>query len=595
MGSDPWDSLTKEQLSGPKIDRRTTLKLLGVTGLAGLAGCGGDGGGDGGDGGDGGGDGGDSGDGTAGGGETDTPPSEGDMGGELVAGWNVGAFSNLDPPLATDTKLLRMINNIHRTPLQVREDFTFEGDLAEDWEVGEDPFSVTLMLRNDVVYHNGDSMIADHIEYAVRRTIEEETSAAADVSTLQPLDDGGVEVEDDYRITFRFVEPFAPAFSKMASARGRAFMPYPPNVYEDDPEAFNLEPVGTGPFSIVEHVSGETLSLEAHDDYYGTDSDGNQLPYLDSLEIQLVAEPSQLINAIRSEDIQMIDQVPYSNVEEVEGYDGVEIVQNPGMGYESAVPKVSSPDGEPNEPFDDREFRQGLAKLVNREEYIQGALSGNGSPEVGPVHKSLGWLYREETGDDGFGGEMKDPTQNFDPEEGKAIIEDKVETPFSFAVTIPESDVRAGRVLVRQFNENSDGLLEVEINQVTDAQWGEVLTTGDWDMSMAGSGNVVDPDALVYNFFRFDHEFGDGEEYDGVWNEGHYINSQVHELIGEQRSAVDRDQRREIFWELEDRLINDVARIWIYNPDDVLAKRSYVSGVGTTANSRRLWRTTVDN
>jgi ABC-type transport system substrate-binding protein len=73
------------------------------------------------------------------------------------------------------------------------------------------------------------------------------------------------------------------------------------------------------------------------------------------------------------------------------------------------------------------------------------------------------------------------------------------------------------------------------------------------------------------------------------------MNSDVHRLIGEQRRAVDRETRKEVFWELEDRLMDDVARIWIYNPDDVLAKRSYVSGVETTANSRQFWETTIDN
>jgi peptide/nickel transport system substrate-binding protein len=553
---------------------------LGAAGLSALAGCTGERGDIGED---------------EGGDGTEDVPSEEVQGGELIAGWNVGAFSNLDPPYSTDTKLLRMLNNIHRTPLSVKQDFTFESDLAEDWEVERDPFSITLMLRDDVMYHNGQSMVADDIRFAVGRAIEEETSAQADVATLQPLDDGGVEVEDDHRITFRFTEPFAPAFSKMAGARGRAFMPYPPDAVEDQ-EAFNLEPVGTGPFQVVNHTQGEVLELEAFEDYYGTDAEGNQLPYLDELTIRFVPEPSQLLNAIRSEDIHLIDQVPYVNVEQAQGYSGVDVVQNPGMGYESAVPKVQSPNGEPNEPFSDKEFRQGLAKLVNREEYIEDALAGNGSPEIGPVHKSLEWLYREEISDDGYGGPQKHPTQVFDPETGISIIEDKVETPFSFSITVPQSDRRAGRVLVRQFNENSDGALEVELNQVTDAQWGEVLTTGDWDMSMAGSGNVVDPDALVYNFFRWDHEFGPKEEgYDGVWNEGHYMNSDVHRLIGEQRRAVDRETRKEVFWELEDRLMDDVARIWIYNPDDVLAKRSYVSGVETTANSRQFWETTIDN
>jgi peptide/nickel transport system substrate-binding protein len=577
MASRLWEEFTKSELSGPKIDRRTTLRLMGAGALGALAGFVDE-------------------DPT----EAADTPTQDQMGGRLIAGWNVGAFSNLDPPLATDTKLLRFINNIHRTPLQVKEDFTFEGDLAEDWEVGEDPFSITLMLRDDVTYHNGESMVADHLRFSVRRAIEEDTNAAADVAQLQPLDEGGIEVEDDYRITYRFVEPFAPALSKMAGARGRAFMPYPPSAIEDQ-QQFNLEPVGTGPFEVVNHIPGEVLELEAFDDYYGTDEDGNQLPYLDALNVRFVPEPAQLINAIRGGDIDVIDQVPFVNVDEVESFNNVTVEQNPGMGYESAVPKVNNaldggPEREPNEPFSDQRFRQGLSKLVDREEYIQQALGGNGTPEVGPIHKSLEWVYRSETGDEEFGGELKDPTQNFAPEEGKSIIEETVETPFSFEITVPESDRRTGRVLVRQFNENSDGLLEVELNQVTDAQWGEVLTTGDWDMSMAGSGNVVDPDAAVFNFFRWDHQFGEAEEgYDGVWNEGHYMNSEVHKLIGEQRRTLDREERKQVFWELEDRLINDVARIWIFNADDVMARRNAVSEVGTTANQRRFWTTTISN
>ncbi|MFB9808398.1 hypothetical protein ACFFQF_26055 [Haladaptatus pallidirubidus] len=68
-------------MSGPVVDRRTTMKLLGAAGITSLAGCTGGGGGSG----DG------NGDGTTG------APSEGQRGGRLSAGWFTGSIDVLDP------------------------------------------------------------------------------------------------------------------------------------------------------------------------------------------------------------------------------------------------------------------------------------------------------------------------------------------------------------------------------------------------------------------------------------------------------------------------------------------------------------------
>src|SRR5690606_6752469 len=61
--------------------------------------------------------------------------------------------------------------------------------------------------------------------------------------------------------------------------------------------------IGTGPFVFEEWVPNQRFVAEKNPDYWATDADGNQLPYLDEIEYRPIVEVAQRQNALESGEI----------------------------------------------------------------------------------------------------------------------------------------------------------------------------------------------------------------------------------------------------------------------------------------------------
>lgn len=553
--SESDDEITEQDLSGPVIDRRTTMKLLSAAGMTGLAGCSGDG---------------DEGqdtpeetetngsDDTETEPDTDTPESVDRMGGSLRAGWFEGTIETLDPPFNSDFDQFPIIANIFNGLVWLAPDLTVRGDLARDWEVTNDGQTFTFDLHEGVTFHNGTEFTAEDVRYTINRTIEEDSPAAPKLTALEPVDEGGVVVQDDYTVQLNFAEAFAPAFIYLTRGPGRAATIVNQEAIEEmGNEEYATNPVGTGPFQVANYEVDEQLVLERYDDYFKTDDDGNQLPYLDEVVINLIPEPSTVVNAIRSGDVDYIHTVPLQNVDQVEGDSEVEMLTSPGGHFEGLLMNTT------REPFGDQQVRLAVAKLINKEEFVETAYFGQALPDTGVLNKAVAWAWREQ--DD------KPDFQVHDPEEGQQMLEDADTAGASFGIMTTEGGLRSTRAIRQQLNSYG---LDVEVNQVTGSEFSDRLFDANFDAVIVGSGGDQDPDQSVYNFFRLPEEAGG----DGVWNFGKWENQEVHELMGEQRRTVDRDERKQILWDAEDIIMEEAPFAFLDHQTDILAIRPVVKG-----------------
>ena len=131
--------------------------------------------------------------------------------------------------------------------------------LATSWET-EDWQTITMKLREDVYFHNGEHFTADDVVYTVMasreatgtpthdRWADVETVTALDTYTVQFVLSGiNVDIFDD------FSQPAAGIINEKA--------------IKDDPE--NGMTVGTGAFTIAEFYPSDYTVLERNDNYWG--------------------------------------------------------------------------------------------------------------------------------------------------------------------------------------------------------------------------------------------------------------------------------------------------------------------------------------
>ena len=78
-------------------------------------------------------------------------------------------------------------------------------------------------------------------------------------------------------------------------------------------KAYGRSPVGTGPFKFVEWKEGDYILLEKNPNYWETDASGGKLPYLDKVLIKIIIEPSTLVAALKTGEVDLINNARRSS------------------------------------------------------------------------------------------------------------------------------------------------------------------------------------------------------------------------------------------------------------------------------------------
>jgi peptide/nickel transport system substrate-binding protein len=534
-------SVTDEDVSGPVVDRRTTLKLLSAAGMAGLAGCLGSGGENSGN----------PNAGEKGNADNRQIPPKSKRGGRLQAGWFTGSIDILDPPYISVGQYFQVAANIFNGLVTLKSDLTVRGDLAKDWTVSKDGQRFTFDLRRGVKFHNGTKFTADDVQYTIHRTIANDTPAASKLSFIQrPIKGKGVVVKDDHTVELNFKKAMAPALIYLTRGPGRAATIVNKEAIEKmGKDQYTITPVGTGPFKVTEHNIGSRIKLDAFEDYFETDKEGNSLPYLDGIDIKPIPEPATLVNAVRSGDIDFTNLVPLQNIEQISKASGVQKLQEPGVNW------LGLAMNEKRKPFDSRKARRGIAKLINTKQYVKTAYFGNAIPAQGPINKATGWVWREDKPDD----------QAYDPQKGKQLVKEAGADGASFSLLTTKDSLRSAKAVRQQLNRAG---FDVSVEQVTSSTYWSRYEKLDYDATISGSVGDPDPDQSLWNFYRSD----------GPWNWVSYEDEKIDKWLVDQRRTLDRDKRKKILWQIEDRLIADAPHAYLSHKDDIASQRKKVNG-----------------
>lgn len=522
--------ISDEDLSGPVVDRRTALKLGGIAGLsAGLAGC--------------------TGDETNTGTEESTSNSGGaesanKSGGKIVAAWAQGELPNLDPVLSETFNQQQVTMNVFNSLVTTTSDLQIVPEIAKDWTV-TDGTKYVFELREGVQFQAGyGELTAEDIKFSISRgKTADGSKRKAKLSPVKPVDEGGVIIQDKYTVEINLSEPFAP-FIKVIARPGLAGFIQPKKAFDEMGkdkfrETFRNDPIGSGPFEITEHQVGERIVLQAHGEYWKTDDNDVQFPYLDEIEIRPLSEASTIISGLRSGEIDYTNLVPLQNLSEIKDASNVNAVTAPAGGWFGLRWNTN------REPFSSKKARQGIVKLINREEFNEQAFFGNNEPAAGPIGPVQGDFYRP--------FDEKPDFQKYDPEEGERLVEESGMMGTSFSIIVPEGNVRQARVV----KDMLDDYFDISINGTTYSSYRDATRNDDYDTTVSGSSIDLDIDTLFFFFLPR----GDGGQY----NFTGYSNPELTSLLKEQRKTADLDKRRELMHEIENIAMEDAARAFIYH------------------------------
>ncbi len=541
------DSIDWSVLSGPRVSRRTLMKVAAATGAFGLAnrlaafeaqaarG--------------------------AKPRQTRRSRQEPKQGGTLRVGFQISQIVTLDPGLVAQGLVAGSVLPVLFSSLvQFDQELGLIPDLAETWEVTPDGTQYTFKLRSGLTFHNGDPITSADFRYTYERTTNPDF-ASPHANKLALIT--SFETPDDLTVVIKLSAPFAP-FLAVACSRGpgRALTPISKRAIEElGDQQFGVTPVGCGPFMIVPESAevGRGFDLVPFEGWYGG------RPHLDKIELRLVPEPSSAVSGLEAGDLDVIDPMPATAAQQLQANPDVVIVQAPGTNWRGVAMNIN------REPWNNIDARMAVAKAINREDFVQRAFFGLADPAIGPIAPAFGWVY--------LPPDQAPPSpQAYDLEAAKALAEKAgIVGAKPVIISSEEIGLRPTEVLRSM-------LADIGVDAQIDFQQGAVFTerwqTGDFDIFLHGSQVDADPDDGHWNFFHST----------GPWNTYGYKSEKADQLLEATRSTADQEERTRLFRELQAHLQADVAMAFAYHQYDLVALHKDIQGY-VPVPEQRYWET----
>lgn len=227
-------------------------------------------------------------------------------------------FDHVTPIERTGTLTGRFTNSMESLT-ERRLDGSIGPALAESWEFDEDGLGITWHLRRDVKFHDGSTLTSEDVVFTWNE-MRSEKSTASYITNFTRVTE--VTARDEATVYMKFDSPFFEIPDFMESGFTVAPKAYVESVGWDE---FTKRPIGTGPFKITSLVPGGDWTLERFEDYWGP------IAPMARLELRNIGEDSSRVAALRSGDVQLIENVLPHQIPELEGDSKIRVDSFPSI------------------------------------------------------------------------------------------------------------------------------------------------------------------------------------------------------------------------------------------------------------------------
>lgn len=369
--------------------------------------------------------------------------------------------------------------------------------LAEKWDISADGLTYTFHLRKNAKWHSNKNFKptrtanADDIIFMIERQWKESDPYFKVTSPNHSyFNDMGlnkllksVEKVDDYTVKFTLNSPEAPFLSDLAMQ----FASVQSKEYADammkagTPEKIDQDPIGTGPFYLVQYQKDAIIRYKAFPDYWAGKAK------IDDLVFAITPDASVRWAKTQKGECHVMPYPNPADLDAIKKDPNVTLLEQPGLNIGYLAYNTTK------KPFDDVRVRKAMNMAMNKKAIIDAVYLSSGVPAIAPIPPTQ-WSYNKSLKDDPF-----------DPEAAKKLL---AEAGFPNGL---ETDLWAMPVQ-RPYNPNARRIAELmqadlaKIGvkaEIKSFEWGEYrkrMQAGEHQMGMLGwTGDNGDPDNFLYN------------------------------------------------------------------------------------------------
>lgn len=459
---------------------------------------------------------------------------------------------------------MSMFNNLvifDQHQMQNRPD-TIVSELATSWAWDDTRTKLTFTLRDGVTWHDGKPFTAADVK-CTWDMVSGLTPGKIRKSPRQLwyANVTEISVNGDRQVTFHLKRPQPSLLAMLASGYSPVYPCHVPSAQ------MRTKPIGTGPFRFVEYRMNEIVRLERNPTYWK-----KGLPYLDGIEVRIVPNrATRMLGLVAGKfDVSFPTDVTVALVKDLKTQAPDVQCRLRAIGTSNLIINRDAP------PFDNPDIRQALALTLDRQAFNN--IMNEGGPGIGasmqPAPDGV-WAVPPEilATFPGYGPDI-------------AASREKARALMRKAGYGPDK-----RLPVKIFTRNistfrdpalilADHLKEIyvdaELDVVETPQFYNRVFKKDYQVGMNATGHSLDdPDQVFYE------NYGCGS----LRNYTNYCNREIQAMFDQQSQEADVEKRKKLVWEIERRLLEDVARPVTYHGQQAGCWHPYVKNYGIMVNS----------
>jgi peptide/nickel transport system substrate-binding protein len=442
-------------------------------------------------------------------------------------------------------------------------------ELAKSWAWDAAKTRLTFKLEEGVKWHDGQPFTAKDVKCTFDLvggiTTAEDFRKNPRKIWYHNLKE--ITVSGDHEVSFTLKEPQPSFVALLASGYSPVYACHVPQ------KDMRTKPVGTGPFKFVEFKRNESIKLVRNADYWKKGK-----PYLDGIDWRIIDNRSTRILAFGAGEFDMTFEVDVTVplLKDVKAKAPNAICHmRPSNVTTNLIVNPSAP------PFDNAQVRKAMALAIDRESFNKILLEGQGLPGgvMLPAPEGTWGLSPEQMSKLlGYGDIEKNRAEARKIMEGLGYSPAKMLKAKVSTRNIPVYRDPAVILLDQLKAIHIDAELEV----VDSTIWHAKAARKDYQvgLNLTGSG-VDDPDVNYVENFACKSER----------NYTQYCNADVEKLIFAQSKETDVAKRKELVFEIEQKLSHDVARPIILHNRGATCWHPHVKGAAVHVNSiYNAWR-----
>lgn len=488
----------------------------------------------------------------------------------LRVGW-AGSPDTLNPGMAILVEAYTVFELVYDSMYDLNLDGSFTLSLAESEEVSDDGLVYTYKIRDGLRWHDGQPLTAEDVAWTYN--LYKDTPEYPYLNGYYTPYFETIEATANNEVILTLTEAIPNIESQLVF-----LYVLPKHIWEnvDKLEYENFEMIGSGPFKMAEYVPNEFVRLEANKEHF------SMPPKINGVVFRTFSSQDALVQAIRTGQVDMITEMPNTAAATLDTDANVELVVGAPLapGVTDIIFNQIDPENCPTEEggicsghpaLRDRDVRLAMSHATDKQKLIDVILLGLGEPGLTLIPDGLGVWYNDSLVD--FAFDVARANQILDDAGYRDTNGDGIREmpdgsqPLTFRLNWPSDSINAPRMaelLGQMWGEIGIRLQPQAVDP--DALTAQCCPTFDFDIIIWGWASDPDPSALLYVYTTESIPTGSSETG--------YSNPLYDELYARQQTELDFDTRKDIVWEMQRIVFEDVVYIIPFYDANVQAFRT---------------------